>query len=270
MKKKKIIIWILAVIITLGAAWYQRISGPTYPKRIKIASENENYRFSLPRTHSSSSNCEILLDNPDNKLSGYVLYRKYPTNDPWDSIQMKKLPGELSAFLPKQPPAGKIEYHVFLTSGKEPIHINGDKAVVVRYKGDVPIGVIIPHVLLIFIAMLLANAAGLMAAFKISRARLYTLLTFIFMLAGGMLLGPVVQKYAFGAFWTGIPFGWDLTDNKTLFAFIAWIVALAANTKKFRPTYIIAAALITLIIFSMPHSMFGSELNYESGNIVSG
>jgi hypothetical protein len=85
-----------------------------------------------------------------------------------------------------------------------------------------------------------------------------------------MLLGPVVQKYAFGAFWTGIPFGWDLTDNKTLFAFIAWIVALAANTKKFRPAYIIAAALITLIIFSIPHSMFGSELNYESGNIVSG
>ena len=33
---------------------------------------------------------------------------------------------------------------------------------------------------------------------------------------GGMILGPIVQKYAFGAYWTGIPFGHDLTDAKNL------------------------------------------------------
>ncbi len=40
---------------------------------------------------------------------------------------------------------------------------------------------------------------------------------------GGFLLGPIVQKYAFGAFWTGWPFGEDLTDNKTAVAVLAWL-----------------------------------------------
>ncbi len=50
-----------------------------------------------------------------------------------------------------------------------------------------------------------------------------------------MILGPIVQKYAFGELWTGIPFGWDLTDNKTLIAFLFWILAVIMNRKKERP-----------------------------------
>ena len=40
-----------------------------------------------------------------------------------------------------------------------------------------------------------------------------------------MILGPLTQYYAFGALWTGFPFGIDLTDNKTLIALIGWIIA---------------------------------------------
>jgi len=109
-----------------------------------------------------------------------------------------------------------------------------------------------------------------MAAFKLDKARLYSLITFVLLLLGGMILGPIVQKYAFGEFWTGVPFGWDLTDNKTLIAFIAWIIALIVNRRKFHPGYIIAAALITLIIFSIPHSMFGSQLNPTTGIVTQG
>ena len=43
---------------------------------------------------------------------------------------------------------------------------------------------------------------------------------------GGMLLGPFVQKYAFGEFWTGWPNGHDLTDNKTLIMWLVWAAAL--------------------------------------------
>jgi len=38
-------------------------------------------------------------------------------------------------------------------------------------------------------------------------------------------LGPLVQLNAFGDLWTGWPFGGDWTDNKTLFAFIFWVIA---------------------------------------------
>ena len=50
-----------------------------------------------------------------------------------------------------------------------------------------------------------------------------------------MILGPIVQYYAFGDLWTGIPFGWDLTDNKTLIALIFWILAVV-NEQKERET----------------------------------
>jgi hypothetical protein len=50
-----------------------------------------------------------------------------------------------------------------------------------------------------------------------------------------MILGPVVQKFAFGEYWTGFPFGTDLTDNKTLIAFIGWIIALVAVFKSEKP-----------------------------------
>ena len=32
---KKFLFWTIAVIITLASAFYQRISGPTYPMRVK-------------------------------------------------------------------------------------------------------------------------------------------------------------------------------------------------------------------------------------------
>jgi len=85
-----------------------------------------------------------------------------------------------------------------------------------------------------------------------------------------MILGPVVQKYAFGALWTGIPFGWDLTDNKTLIAFIFWILAVMLNRKKDKPLVTVLAAFILLMVYSIPHSLFGSELDYTSNQVIQG
>jgi hypothetical protein len=85
-----------------------------------------------------------------------------------------------------------------------------------------------------------------------------------------MVLGPIVQFDAFGDFWTGIPFGWDLTDNKTLIALLFWILAVVMNRKKERPVYTVLAAIVLLLVFSIPHSLFGSELNYSSGQVTQG
>jgi hypothetical protein len=85
-----------------------------------------------------------------------------------------------------------------------------------------------------------------------------------------MILGPIVQKYAFGAFWTGFPAGYDLTDNKTLIAFICWIVASLAGMKKGKPWLTVIAAIVTLVVFSIPHSAKGSELDYSTGTVKTG
>lgn len=270
MIQKMIIAWVLAVIITLSAAYYQRLTGPTYPKKITTDIRGISYDFKLQRSHSSESDCEVTVPVNDNSVRGFMIYRKYPTQDKWDTVSMKRMGNQMTTYLPKQPPAGKLEYYFIFRTGEHEYPVLQDKPVVIRYKGDVPAYVLIPHIIFIFFAMLLSNLTGLLGAFKIEKARLYMFITFGLLLIGGMILGPFVQKFAFGEFWTGIPFGWDLTDNKTLIAFAAWVIALLANLKKFRPGYLIAAAIVTLAIFSIPHSMFGSQLNHATGIITTG
>jgi hypothetical protein len=85
-----------------------------------------------------------------------------------------------------------------------------------------------------------------------------------------MILGPFVQLYAFGDLWTGVPFGWDLTDNKTLIAFLFWILAVVMNRRRDKPFYTVLAAVVLLLIYSIPHSMFGSQLDYHTGNVTQG
>ena len=118
--------------------------------------------------------------------------------------------------------------------------------------------------------MLISNLAGLMALGKVKSYRFYGRMAFFLMLIGGMIFGPIVQEFAFNEFWAGVPYGWDLTDNKTLIAFIGWIFAVILNWKKERRWAIIFAALLTIIIFSIPHSMFGSELDPNTGVIIQG
>jgi ABC-type multidrug transport system fused ATPase/permease subunit len=116
--------------------------------------------------------------------------------------------------------------------------------------------------------MLLSTVAGLFAYFKLPKYQLYGSIAFFTLIVGGMIFGPLVQKFAFSAFWTGVPFGWDLTDNKTLIAVIFWTIAYFTNRKNEKPIWIIVAAIVLLVIFSIPHSMLGSELDYSSGNII--
>ena len=52
MKLKKILFWVLAVVISLAAMFYQRMTGPTYPKKYEVSYQNEDYSFSLPRSNN--------------------------------------------------------------------------------------------------------------------------------------------------------------------------------------------------------------------------
>jgi hypothetical protein len=176
----------------------------------------------------------------------------------------------ISGLLPNLPPAGKYEYKIMLKKGDKTYELNEGKPVIIRFKGDVPAYVLIPHVICMFLAMFLGNVAGIMAVFKFPKFRYYTMLTVIFLFIGGMLLGPLVQKYAFGEFWAGVPFAWDLTDNKTLLSFIFWVLAWGMNYKKEQPAFVIVASVVMLIVYSIPHSMFGSQLDPETGKIIQG
>jgi uncharacterized BrkB/YihY/UPF0761 family membrane protein len=112
--------------------------------------------------------------------------------------------------------------------------------------------------------MLLSVRSGIEAAVKGRSLKNLTLITLAALILGGMIFGPITQLYAFGELWTGFPFGYDLTDNKTLIALIGWLIATYAVMKERRSRiWVLFAALLMLIIFLIPHSMFGSELDYS-------
>ncbi len=216
----------------------------------------------LIRTAECGSDAEISLHVPDTAVKGILQYKRYKSYDEWRELKMERKNDSLVAYLPAQPPAGKIVYKIFLEQNIKRTSLT-DEPVIIRFKGAVPTWILIIHLVLIFSAMLLSTRTGLEALFNGPYVITYTRLTLILLFVGGLILGPVIQKYAFGALWTGWPMGHDLTDNKTALAFIFWLIAFIQQQRnhKYKGWVIIAAAVL-LIAFLIPHSMWGSELNY--------
>jgi hypothetical protein len=268
--KSSVFWWVFSVIFTLAIAYYQRTTGPTYPVRGRITLNNQEIKYRLLTSSESHIPAEIILKGNVNGISGRIEYKKYNTSEDWQYVNMKLNDGQLSGELPPQPPAGKLIYKVLVSSGEQSQYIQ-EEAVVIRFKGAVPAFILCPHILIMFMAMLYSTRTGIEAIRKGDSTKNYTIITLMLLTAGGMILGPVVQKYAFGALWTGWPFGHDLTDNKTLVAFIAWIIAyLRLRKNKENRGWAVAAAVILLLVYLIPHSMFGSELDYSTGNIRTG
>ena len=166
--------------------------------------------------------------------------------------------------MPRQPPAGKLDYRVILKANSESLVLPEKEPAVIRFKGDVPNLILYPHILAMFLAMFLSTRTGLEIFSPSPRLKALTYWTLGFLIVGGMILGPIMQKYAFGAYWTGWPFGSDLTDNKTFVAVLGWVVAAIALYRAKRPEIWAAiAAVVLLAVYMIPHSVLGSELNYN-------
>ena len=264
---KKIGLWILAFLLTITAAVYQRMTGPTYPIRGKSVINGTEIKYRLLRTHEIGPNCEISVKVPNKDIEGYLLYKRYPTDDDWEKIPMSRQEDLLSANLPQQPSSGKLAYRVLLSSEKEEISLTGEDPVIIRFKDYVPRTILFPHIIVMFLAMLFSTRAGIEALDKKGNPRKLVLWTVGLLFVGGMILGPLVQKFAFGALWTGFPFGYDLTDNKTLIALVGWMAAFIAGRKgKPARVWVLGASILLLIIYLIPHSLLGSQLDYSKLN----
>ena len=261
---KEILFWLLAFVITAASAVYQRMTGPTYPVSGKATLINGEVSFKLPRSAEITSDCEVGLEVPDAEVGGRLLYRRFKTDDPWTELVMARQEKRLVGYLPKQPMAGKLAYKVILNDRGKDISLRGDEPIVIRFKGHVPTPLLLAHVLVIFAAMLFSTRAGIAALDRKAAPRRLAVWTVILFLIGGFILGPLMQKFAFDSWWSGFPLGKDLTDSKTLFAMLAWVVALVAGRggRKTRRS-VLAASVVTLIVFLIPHSLLGSELQYS-------
>ncbi len=281
-----VLLWTLAVLIMFAAIVYQRRTGPTYPRRGELVVAGKTLRYKLVRSQETSREAWMILPAAGGQVSATLYWKRYKVQEPFIPLDLcpavevlpnlgakesDELRDKLVAVLPVQPPAGKLEYYLEVTTpaGSKRIPPAPEDPIIIRFKDPVPGYVLWPHVVMMFFSVLFGMRAGLSALADPSRMRRHAWVALVGMTLGGMLLGPLVQTFAFGHFWTGFPFGKDLTDNKMLIMWLSWIVACSLVGLHSRPKewpnrlIIVLAAVVMTGAYIIPHSMRGSELNYQ-------
>lgn len=269
-KAKSAALWALSAALMLAVLFYQRVTGPTYPMRASAELGGLKAHGKLIRSHSTSSGAEIQI-NADEGLSAVVKWRRFPTDDPFATLPMARNGDTLSAKLPAFPAAAKVEYQVILESNGREAPLNPRHAVL-RYKDDVAPWALVLHLICIFGGLLTGSRVFVGAAFGEPLRMGLLKWTVGFMALGGLLFGPIMQKQAFGAYWTGWPLGEDLTDTKTLLGIAVWAAAwllVSRRPRVYRPA-VLAAFLAMLGVYLIPHSVQGSQYDWQSQKVTTG
>lgn len=280
---KRVLPWLAAAALTLACFAFQNRTGPTYPLEGKLPTARGEVSYTFLRSEEIGTGLRIMLRDPvPAGVTAKVRYRRFKSNDAWSEVPMA--PGTfrfsrrgtaeevrgVGATLPSLPErAGKYEYLVLVDDGTGARSVTGDRPVYARYKARVPHAVLFVHILVVFLSMMLAIRTGLQA---IAGGKLgaLTAATIGSLLLGAFVLGPIVQKYAFGVYWSGWPHGYDWTDNKVLVELAAWAgaavaVRISRNPRVARAA-VIGATAVTLAVYFIPHSIFGSEYDYTRGS----
>lgn len=259
---KNILLWVVAVILTMGLIIYQRATGPSYPIRGKVTIDGEVIKYKLIRTYGEESDALVEIFTDNNDITGSIAQKRYKSYDELSTNEMERKEGRLVGVIPHQPPAGKVEYTITLHHNNNDYILN-DEPAVIRFRGVVPWAILSPHIFFMFFSLLFGLRVGLEVFFRNVDTKYYVGIVIITLIIGGLILGPIVQKFAFGEYWTGWPFGHDLTDNKTLFTFIFWVIAwfvLRKNPQN--KTWPIIAVFAMLLVYLIPHSVLGSEIDH--------
>jgi hypothetical protein len=262
--------WALALGFMLVAMVYQRMTGPTHPKRVQLPLAGKTHRFKLIRSEVTDRDARVALPDLGPSCSARLVFRRFPTQDFWTSVELKpesvQGSAEWAAYLPRQAAAGKLEYHVEVATPEGPRRLPEQGEIRLRYKDPVPAPLLIAHIVCMFFGVLFGVRTGLAAAFDARKLTRLAWETLGLLTVGGMILGPLVQKHAFGAYWTGWPYGYDLTDNKTLIMWLVWIVAclVLLRAKGVLGRWAAGlAALAMAVVYVIPHSVRGSQLDYS-------
>jgi hypothetical protein len=201
-------------------------------------------------------------------------------------IPMSRAPNQENVFtasLPHYPKATKAWYYIeaikTTAAGEVRVTLPDDSQtdftpILLKYEGVVPLYVIIPHVLCNFAAIFFA-ALTLFSAIDVRRGKRtlkeaikYPLITFILMFLGFVPFGIGMNWFAFGVIWEAVPFGRDVTDNKSQIILLFWLATLILvkgtvlgkgenkNLVSERGyfTMVIVTMIVTIAMYAIPHS----------------
>jgi hypothetical protein len=265
LRRRSLWLWLLAFGFTLACAAFQRLTGPSMPVFGSLPVEAGTVHYKLPRSAVSGPQLVITLSQVPTDVSAQLAWRPRGWQSDFTYVPMQHDHAALRAEIASLPPGVKIEYNLVLQTRQGRRNIPPEHNVVLRFRGDVPAPVLIAHILTLVLAILFGMRTLLEAIVGGPGLRFLAWTACACIILGGMLLGPLVQWYAFGAWWTGIPFGWDVTDNKTLFMLICWAGVLIAIHRHTAPTassrrMIIVGAVVMFMVYLIPHSLFGTEV----------
>jgi hypothetical protein len=263
------LLWVIALILMLGTAAFQRRTGPTIPVWGDYQVAGQTYTYHLLRSAYSTEETEVHIPEPAVEAEADLSFRRYPDGGEWTTVPMGSRDDKLVAYLPPQAPLGKLEYFVSLRAGGQEVRLpTAERApVVIRYKDPVPRWILVPHILFMFLGVLVAMRAGLSALSQPEGMKPLAWTAFWSITIGGLVIGPFVSGYAFHLPWTGVPVGWDITDNKTVVMWLAWLVAGLVVRRADAPAptgsegsfgrrrlTVLLAAIVTVAVYLIPHS----------------
>lgn len=282
-----LILWIIAITIAGFYVVYENDPYDPLSGELEL-NDGQVVEYEFIRSRVLDEPLVVGIDAPDG-ATGYVEYWRVNSDDEPQIIDMEFTTVELESMgkteevelLAAELPglsemAGKYAYFVHMEfDGQEYVIDDGrGEAIVSRYRGDMPmLTVVLPHVICIMLSMLLGIRAALEALRPNGKPIWMMWAALVTLLLGGFVFGPIMQKYAFGVLWAGVPMGWDLTDNKVTVELVLWLIAVFFNTGSrkggvWSNRTIAIAGIATFAIYMIPHSLLGSGYDYSAGGAV--
>jgi hypothetical protein len=219
--------------------------------------------------------------------SEVTLVYKIGSDGEYQSVPMIPKPGEESVFtasIPVYPKGIKAWYFLeAVGQGEEgeigvtlPDESSGQvQPVRLKFEGEVPPYIVIPHVLCIFGAIFFAVLA-LFSAIEVKQGKRalrqsvkFPVMTFALLFLGFVPFGIAMNYFAFGVLWEAFPFGGDVTDNKSQIMLLFWLTTLLTvkgtlfgkgehrnlvSHGKYS-TLVIVSFVATMLILAIPHSL---------------
>ena len=259
------VLWAVACVVTVAAGVWQWHRGASGPQRGEVKISGQRVSYQLPSRGTAGEPLRVTVGVAP-EVAGTVRWRHSQGEEPFQALTMLRDDDVLVSLLPAQPAGGWIEYELVLFGAFGLARIPSDEPVQVRSWGRASPLVVLPYLAAALLSVLFGVRAGLAAGFERPEARLLTWIAAACVTVCGVILGPLVQRSAFGAYWTGWPLGADVVDHKALVVWLAWIVAAVTMVPargaadRFARTVVTVAAAALVAVAFLPDGLHVSRL----------
>ena len=248
---KKVLFLAIALGITIVATFIQQFSSYDRPYKAVIMINEEIYKLRLPVVHDANEECLIELNIPDTSVSGTIFFKVYQSNENWHSNNLIRMSDKLLNILPVTQPNVKMQYYIMLHSRSSQFAIAKEEPVVIRFQKEVPKYLLYPYVLLMFLALILSNFAGMLTVYNIDSYKKYIGITFYLFLAT-LVFGLIWHIISFRHFFMQISPYNDLSFFKYLIILGIWWGVYKISQKHDWRYLILSASVVTLVLYCIP------------------